>query len=97
MTAGPSAPAAGDASVPNRVVRANRKTAAPQHIWKWERALQNRRRSTGIRSEGLFERGENDKQYFGREEIFEGGSAFLCSPVDDVMIKKNYVQIEFFL
>ena len=45
---------------------------------------------------GSFERGENDKQYFLQGEILEGELISLF-PVDDVIIKDNYVQFADFL
>ena len=45
---------------------------------------------------GSFERGENDKQYVLQGEILEGELISLF-PVDDVIIKDNYVQFADFL
>jgi hypothetical protein len=45
---------------------------------------------------GSFERGENDKQYILQGEILEGELISLF-PVDDVIIKDNYVQFADFL
>ena len=41
--------------------------------------------------------GENDKQYVSAGKKLIEGSSFPCAPVDDVIIKGNYVQIADFL
>ena len=61
-----------------------------------KRALQNEYREAVPILKGSFERGENDKQYVLQGEILEGELISLF-PVDDVIIRGNYVQSADFL